>query len=310
MLNFLSLIDYGELLYTYEAAICNYEYEVFNYNNIETNTKIELLFKESTEIGNIYTANITEKGNSKIQKTNKINKLINDFLIQNINPIIHNWGNSEKKANNDFTIVFNYFGKEIEMTFNKSYTVVEIGPSITVFSEFKNGGQIEAYQFSKHGYFCDNILDRSNSAVFDNTFIDFKLFLKKKRVGNDLLDSLPTLIKISSDNNEHLYQLKYNKIGVVSSIIRDDINKNLFRYESFDSTEGFISRSIYPNLFDVIDINYADPSLSIWSEIEVSYQKNKIIINKNVYKIKKENLDSLINDLNSNQATLMIDILK
>lgn len=308
MVEFLSLSKYGNIMYNYEAFIDSHGiYSYMGYNNYEDDTTIECspIMNEG-----LYGISIWHNNELKNTKSNNLNKLIQSFLYQESTPIIYNWNNAKNKNDNSFTLTFEYFGKEIDISFDKSYTVVQIPDSglVTVYTDPEYKNCIESYQFTKDGFFCNNILTNFSSSATKDGFGDFKLFKKKEKINNRLLDFLPTLIELSSgDNNKNnIFKISYDDNGIVSKVLSND--KIYSRYECLYEEDKTIIRSVYPNLYDCIDPNYIDFSLTNWSEIEVAIGGGYISITKNVYEIKEKCFNSFLNCLHSNPSIPIINI--
>lgn len=309
----LRLSDYGSLIYTYECVMNGLDnFVIFNYENIEEDIKIELIDYQITKtIDQVYSVFIKNKDKSYIANTNNMNKLINEFLYQNSPYTMHTWKNSKIKNNDTFSIAFNYFDMAIEISFDKSYIVAENKNSgmIFVYEDYNFTNCIEYYMFTKNGYICTNKANKSASAAIKDKFIDYKLFRKKKKIGNNIIDKLPTLIELSSgENNKYTYKISYDEDGIVSDVYSEE--EYLSRYELEADGKDNIVKSIYPNLYDILDPNYIDTTLSIWVEVEKRLEDNILYLNKNVYRIEDNKYNDFRKHLDSNPGNPIIEIYK
>lgn len=312
----LRLSDYGSLIYTYECVMdAPNSFVIFNYENMEEDIKIELIdltdFQSIKIPDQVYSVFIKNKDKSYIIKTNNMNKLINEFLYQNSPYAMHTWKNSKIKNNDTFSIAFKYFNMSIEISFDKSYIVAENKNSGMVFvykdADFSNC--IEHYMFTKNGYIGFNKTDKSASAATKDGFIDYKLFRKKTKIGNDIIDKLPTLIESSSgENNKYTYKISYDEDGIVSDVYSEE--EYLSRYEFEADGNDNIAKSIYPNLYDILDPNYIDTTLSIWVEVEKRLEDNILYLNKNVYRIGDNKYNDFRKHLDSNPGNPIIYVCK
>lgn len=307
MVEYLSLSNYGNIAYSYEALINNYGvYDYMSYNNYDDEITVDCY--PIADFG-MYNVSIWNKNELKNLKSNNLNKFIQAFLYQASNPIIYNWDNARNKNDNSFTLTIGYFGKEIDISFDKSYTVVYIANSglVTVYSDPEYKNCIESYQFTKEGFFCNNLLNKMGSAATKDGFMDFKLYMKKEKINNRILDFLPTLVDVSSgDNNQNnSFRIYYDEYGVITKVMND---KTVSRYECLFEEDSKIIRSIYPNLYDCLDPNYIDFSLTNWAEMEVTVYEDKVLLKKNVFRINKDKYDDFLNCLYSNQSIPIIDI--
>lgn len=312
----LRLSDYGSLIYTYECVVdAPNNFVIFNYENIEEDIKIELIdLTDSQSIkipDQVYSVFIKNKDKSYITKTNNMNKLINEFLYQNSPYMIHTWKNSKIKNNDIFSIAFNYFNMAIEISFDKSYIVAENKNSgmVFVYKDYNFSNCIEYYMFTKNGYICTNKANKSASAATKDGFIDYKLFRKKKKIGNNIIDKLPTLIELSSgENSKYTYKISYDEDGIVSDVYSEE--EYLSRYELEVEGNDSIAKSIYPNLYDILDPNYIDTTLSIWVEVEKRLEDNILYLNKNVYRIEDNKYNDFRKHLDSNPGNPIIEVYK
>lgn len=301
MINFLNLKDYGELLYKYEFDNNGF----FIYNNFEKDVNVEVLGLEDQ----IYTIYVKNKNESNLIKTNDINKPIDTFLYSKTTPLIYNWDSAKVKSKDAFTIQFKYFGFIFEMNFDKNYIVFENKESkIIKVLEIINDNLklIETYQFTKNGYVYES--ESESSALYNKNFIYFNQFKKRKNINNSFLDFLPTIIETSIDEkSETIFNIKYDNFGLVSYFGKSD-KTALYRYEYLPSEEDIIIKSIYPNIYDIIDPNYIDPTLSLWSCVRLEKIDNRYYLEKYVYKIDKNNLSNLLNHLKSCNNTPIIEV--
>lgn len=309
----LRLSDYGSLIYTYECVMKGFDdFVIFNYENIEKDIKIELIDYQITKnIDKVYSVFIKNKDKSYIANTNNMNKLINEFLYQNSPYTINTWKNSKTKNNDTFSISFNYFNMVIEISFDKSYIVAENKNSgmIFVYKDYNFSNCIEYYMFTKNGYICTNKANKSASVAAKDKFIDYKLFRKKKKIGNNIIDKLPTLIELSSgENNKYTYKISYDEDGIVSDVYSEE--EYLSRYELEADGNDNIAKSIYPNLYDILDPNYIDTTLSIWVEVEKRLEDNILYLNKNVYRIEDSKYNDFRKHLDSNPGNPIINVYK
>ena len=319
--------EYGSLEYSLISIQANGVLEYFFYENTGRDTTIELeAAKENNKVVS-YQSKIEIQGTveeSSIKNIHNINTSYYGFIVKKEPPVIYSYGNS--KHNGDmYEVTFTKDGKDYSFNFFKdtlavhfpsigSITVYKIRPKEEEESPLLNnfsGGAIESYQITDNGIYCADIKEKMYYYSFFNESIGvadtvlFNLFLKKKTTNNMILDINPTMISYKTllqEDERDVFNISYSPEGIVNKIFVQGAENpmNLCRFE-YATTPGFSEiSSIHAHLFDPFDYNYIDFPLKYWALDHYTSFGNIIEFNRQVYQLTSENVQPLIEALNSN----------
>lgn len=303
----ITLKDYGDLCSYQSYVLENEKMKFMYYRNYDTNDNLEISFSEDS---NFYSA--THKNTKKdiLYGNNSYIDIINNLNIDKYNPPICRTYENSKQQGDCFCLDIESYGKKFEFSFSKDRCVV-VRPDFFNCSVFDISEQkennfnnlSEHYQFMPSGFFSSNIKEKYFTYYNDNFTLDFNSLLENKEFDCMLIDICPTIIKyFKNENDTEVFKIKYDEFGIPVNIINN--KKELCRTESRSDEDYIIETiSVHPHLFDPFNYNYIDEPLLYWAADHISVSNDGIfIIERRIYKIDKEKLSSLIEDIDSTKT--------
>ena len=296
----LSLSNYGSLIARYTSIMNRGNILFLKYDRElkENNFGLVCSGNSNCDIPNIVDLNnkpsfynveiIDNTNNKRIKKlknitgndnTVKINSFDNDHL-----PIFYNYNNC-KKEGNSFLLNIEYSKNKIAtMYFDKNVGVMKSNSRIITKENINNDKVLEEYLFHSNGYLCTNFVEINKSSVYNEDFIEYKLFKKlKNNTGNCILDASPT--NIIFPNNSVF--CSFDNLGLmVSCYIDNNRDVNYCRQERYDKDKYISIKSIHPLVYDPFDpiLNINKPDY-YWCINKYSNNNGYIEFDRDIYKI-------------------------
>ena len=280
-----------------------------NYQEKDLSLDIELISKKEKIYSLSYeqvdhSTNIIDLHKKPLQHPcNSLYRLISNHS----SPIIHNYNNSQKEDDNYFTLNFNIDKNDIRIMFHKDKSVIEIPDQYCITYCNNLDGSINTDSIIEYLEFFNNgilISEGNTKNILSNKInAEFELFVKKNnKFNHPILNSLPTYIKYKNDQ----YLISYDDNGIISKCINKSNTKQLLsRYEIVDN----IFSSIHPLLYDAFKYSNIDEPLKYWALDSIDLNDSFTIFRRFIYMIDENNLNNLIDLLNSdiNYPIIKID---